>query len=243
MNLTRFPHLCLLCLVLCLTSSPLTAAPGIELQPFKAKFRVTRNNINLGTMHVRLTLDESGNYSYSGNTKPGAMLSWLISDKVKEISRGRYKNGHIEPLSYEYKQSNGEILKKHILLDFDWPDKLVWTESEGTRWSQPITAGAQDKFSQQLALRLDLSNGKKSVSYAVADGGRIKNYNYRVAGSESIKVPYGRLKCLKVRRSKDSKAPDFTIWIAPELDYLPIRIERKRSSGKYRMELLEFQKG
>ncbi|MEN8178175.1 MAG: DUF3108 domain-containing protein [Pseudomonadota bacterium] len=217
----------------------LEADPGLELKPFAAKFQVTRSNIPLGTLDLRLDLTADGGYNYTGHTKPGAIIRWLISDEVHESSRGTYADRQIVPLTYEFLQSNGEV-KKKTLLKFDWKTEKVWTTSEGTRWSQKLSPGMHDKFSQQLALRLELSGGAKTASYPVADGGRIKTYYYKVEGSDSINLPYGRLNCLKVKRNKENHPPDYTIWFAPELDYLPVKIERKRSSGHYTIELMQL---
>lgn len=215
------------------------ANPALELKPFAAKFQVIRNSIPLGTLDLQLELTAAGDYSYTGHTQPGAIIRWFISDEVDESSKGYYTDRQIVPLSYEFRQSNSEE-KKQTLLEFDWKAGKVWTLSEGTRWSQAINPGTHDKLSQQLALRLELSAGAKTASYPVADGGRIKTYHYKVVANEFINLPYGRLKCLKVRRSKENHPPDYTIWIAPELDYLPVKIERKRSSGHYSMELMQL---
>ena len=229
-------------LALGLLPALLEAATDFHLTPFDAQFRVSRNSLPLGTMEIHLTFDDQGAYTYSSYTKPGQIIGWFISDRVHEISKGNYVDDRIVPLRYEYLQDNGKR-KKQTELDFDWPADQVWTESEGQRWAQPLVANAHDKYSQQLALRIDLAKGEQEISYAVADGGKIKTYHYRVAGEDDIDLPYGRLKCLKVRRSKESNPPDYTIWVAPELDYLPVKIERQRSSGNFAIELMRFDKG
>ncbi len=152
----------------------LAAATDLQLKPFQALFQVSRNDLPLGTMDIRLTLDDQESYAYTGHTKPGGIVGLIISDEVHEASRGSYKNNRIRPNRYEYLQDNGER-KKQTQLDFDWPDGQVWTDSEGQRWAQPMTADTQDKYSQQLALRLDLAKGVREVSYPVADGGRDKD--------------------------------------------------------------------
>lgn len=217
-------------------------AQSLDLKPFTAKFQVIRNSVTLGTLDLQLDLTPDGHYNYIGHTKPGALIEWFISDQVRETSKGRYLDQQIVPLTYEYRQGNGEV-KKRTFIEFDWKTDKVWTESKGTRWSQKLSPGMHDKFSQQLALRLELSAGAKTASYPIADGGRIKTYHYSVVGSEFISLPFGRLKCLKVTRYKTGHATDYTIWFAPELDYLPVKIERKRKSDQYSMELMQFSDG
>jgi len=225
-------------LLLCFTE----AWASLQLEPFEARFQVSRNGLNLGTMDIRFSLDGQGGYVYTGHTKPSRLIGLFITDEVNETSEGSYRNDRIRPDRYHYLQDNGKR-KKQTDLEFDWPDGQVWTESEGKRWAQDLLPGTQDKYSQQLALRLDLAEGERQVSYPVADGGRIKTYHYRVVGEDSIELPYGRLKCLKLRRNKDDHPPDYIIWVAPELGYLPVKIERKRSSADYAIELMRFARG
>jgi hypothetical protein len=237
----RYYHRLLLGLTWALLLPLTQGLAAVQLEPFEASFQVSRNGLILGTMDIRLTLDAEGAYSYSGHTRPGELLGLLISDEVHEVSEGSYLNDRIRPQRYHYLQDNGER-KKQTELQFDWPDGQVWTDSEGQRWAQTMDPNTHDKYSQQLALRLDLAKGAREVSYPVADGGKIKTYHYRVVGEAWIDLPYGRLKCLQVRRSKQDHPPDYVIWVAPSLNYLPVKIERKRSSGDYAIELMEFDR-
>jgi hypothetical protein len=215
---------------------PPTASAELNLRPFKANYRVSLDGINLGTIEFKFSLDSSGGYQYSGRTRSSAFLRMFFSDVIRESSTGRYENNRLTPLAYEYKKTSGS--KKELTqLEFDWQQQRIWTLSKGTRWSQPAPPNAYDKLSQQQALRIDLSNGEKQVSYAVADGGKVKTYHYKIHGEEKVGVPHGDYQCIKVRRRKENREPDFSIWMAPELDYLPVKIERKRSAGLYRMEL------
>jgi hypothetical protein len=218
------------------------ASTALRLEPFEARFQVSRNDFVLGTMDIRFTLDAKGQYVYSGHTKPGELLGLFISDEVYETSEGSYRDDRIRPDRYHYLQDNGER-KKQTDLEFDWSDGQVWTESKGKRWAQALPPETHDKYSQQLALRLDLAKGERQVSYPVADGGKIKTYHYQVVGEAFVELPYGRLKCLQIKRSKEHQAPDYVIWVAPELNYLPVKIERKRSSGDYAIELMRFEPG
>ena len=237
------PHLHLLLALACALFLPLTEVlAALQLEPFEARFQVSRNDFVLGTMDIRFTLDAEGHYMYSGHTKPGELLGLFISDEVYETSEGSYRNGRIRPNRYHYLQDNGKR-KKQTELEFDWADGQVWTESEGKRWAQSLPPDAHDKYSQQLALRLDLARGERRISFPVADGGKIKTYHYQVVGEAYVELPYGRLKCLQVKRSKEHSPPDYVIWVAPELNYLPVKIERTRSSGDYAIELMQFEPG
>jgi hypothetical protein len=211
------------------------------LKPFAATFSVKRNIIPLGKLELQLTLNEKGQYHYHAHTLPGKLVGWLSADEIIEESYGELKNGAIKPASYTFNDRGDE--DERAELKFDWPMGEVHTTSGGVTWSQSIVAGVQDRLSQQLSVRLDLAEGRKDISYQVADGGKLKRYRFLVEGEEEIDTPYGQMRCLRIKRSKESRKPDYTIWFAPELDYLPVKIERQQSGRLYRMVLDEITQG
>ncbi|MEW8027002.1 MAG: DUF3108 domain-containing protein [Candidatus Thiodiazotropha sp.] len=219
---------------------PLDADTEGLLKPFTATFSVKRNVIPLGELKLEFSLKEKGEYHYTAHTLPGMLAGWFSADEIFEESHGRLSRDAIQPNRYTYKDMGKE--KERVELEFDRQAGKVRTTSGGTTWSQPITSGTQDRLSQQLMVRLHLAEGRKDISYQVADGGKIKSYRFFVEGEEDIDTPYGQIHCLRVKRSKESRKPDYTIWFAPTLDYLPVQIERKRSDRLYRMVLDEIDK-
>lgn len=237
----RFHGRWLLGIGILLCASQLPADPELVLKPFSAAFSVKRNFIPLGELELKFTLSDTGDYSYHAHTMPGMLTGLFSGDEILEESHGRLSGDDIRPLRYHYRDEGGEA--ENTALAFDWDALEVHTSSGGITWSQPIAPGTQDKLSQQLLVRLDLAQGKKEMAYQVADGGKIKQYRFQVEGKDPIETPYGRLDCLRVKRSKASRAPDYTIWFAPELNYLPVKIERQRSGRTYRMVLDELREG
>ena len=221
-----------------LFSLSLTVNAGEALPPFTAVFSVHRNIIPLGELALSFNLDETGEYIYRAHTRPGMLAGLFNRNEVVEESRGHLKLGMVTPRRYTYRDEDEATENSDIL--FDWASLSVDTSSGGITWSQAIPVGAQDKLSQQLQVRLHLAQGRKEISYQVADGGKLKTYQFQVDGEETLETPYGPLDCLRVKRRKESRPPDYTIWFAPKLDYLPIKIERTQGERVYRMVLDEL---
>jgi hypothetical protein len=213
----------------------LAAGAATFFKPFSARFSVSRGAIPLGDLVVKLSLETSDSYFYHAETVPGMLARLFTGDEITEESSGSLTSDAVIPEHYSLQQKGNEA--EHTEIRFDWSDDKAHTTSEGVTWSQHIDAGTQDRLSQQLMLRLHLAKGMKEMDYPVADGGKIKRYRFQVVGEEPVKTPIGRLRCLKVQRSKGTRPPDYIIWFAPDLDYLPVRIERKQKSGTYRMSL------
>jgi hypothetical protein len=232
----RIPRL-LLGLLLCAAATTLTASTFFK--PFTASFSVWRGALPLGKLELNFSLDEGETYSYHAHTRPGFLAGLFSGDEIIEESRGHLGEKRVLPVNYSYHETDNS--EDNAEVSFDWPAKKVYTSSGGITWAQDIVAGIQDRLSQQLMLRLELARGEHDLSYRVADGGKLKHYRFQVVGEEQVQTPYGRLHCLKVRRSKEERPPDYTIWFAPQLDYLPVRIERDQGSGRYRMVLEELE--
>jgi len=210
-----------------------------DLKPFTASFGVSRGALPLGSLELKFTLDERGEYRYHAHTQPGLLSSWFSGEEIVEESQGRLRKEGPQPRAYRYVEQGNP--KDDLEVQFDWSAMRAVTTSGGVTWNQDIEPGTQDRLSQQLMVRLQLAQGQREFAYQVADGGKLKEYHFRVVGEETVKTPRGRLRCLKVERSKEQRPPDYLIWFAPDLDYLPVRIERKLKSGHYRMKLEELE--
>lgn len=88
----------------------------------------------------------------------------------------------------------------------------------------PLLPGAMDKLLYQLAVMRDLRAGKRKLIYDVADGGKIKSYEFDIDGEEFIETQIGKLKSIRVTRNRDDRIT--TIWCAAEYGFIPVQIEQ-----------------
>jgi hypothetical protein len=233
--------LLLLLLACCLPSLPVSGGQeGHPLTPFSAEYQLSRNDIAIARTHVSLQLLPDGGYLYRARTEPNAVVSLIREELILEESRGRMVNGRPRPDHYLY-QREGPGIERNLQLDFDWPRKRVRIRDGHSTWRMKIGGETLDKLVQQLVFTRELGDGIRTASYRVADGGRLKEYAYRVVGREPVITPLGRFDTHKVERTKERGASDYTLWLAPELDHRPVRILRNHEGTRYRMELVEFE--
>jgi hypothetical protein len=90
-------------------------------------------------------------------------------------------------------------------------------------------------------MMLALGEGKTEVTFNIADGGKLKEYRFKVLGRETLELPAGRFDTVKITKLRDNKRRETYIWCAPELNYLPVRIwQREKDEAVYQSDLESF---
>lgn len=204
------------------------AAPYTPLPLFNAEYNVKRNGISIGISTRSLSMDQNGVYLYSANTYATGILAWFVKDTITEQSKWRYVGKKIRPLEYSYKRDGGDKTR-HVVLTFDWQRNTVTNSIDGDPWRMDIQADTQDKLVYQLSIMHDLLNGEHALSYKIADGGKLKDYEFEILGEEQLNTDLGRMKAVRIQRMGDKR--DTTVWCAPQLSYLPIRLEQQDTDG------------
>lgn len=215
------PYLYLAALLL-----PLPAASEeLPYPPFTALYRLYANQLPIGHQEITLVQDPAGGYRYSAKTDSIGIAAFVRDDTLRELSRFDYHQGGIRPQEYEYHHQRRDH-ERHVRIDFDWTAGQVTNEVQGERWRMEVPEGALDKLVVQLALMLDLQRDRRKPEYAIADGGRLKTFRYRLRRQEGLDTPAGRFHTLKLERLRADQDRTTYLWVAPELDYLPVQIKQ-----------------
>lgn len=204
------------------------SAPEVPLPPFDAEYSLQRNGVIMGTSTRSLSAAQDGIFIYSSTTQATGIVAWFVKDRIDEHSKWTFDGKHIRPLEYVYNRSGGSKTRQ-VKLSFDWQHHTVTNSIDGDPWRMEIPPDAQDKLVYQLAIMYDLLNGKKNLEYKIADGGKLKDYTFEIVGEEVLNTALGRLKTVRLQRIGDKR--DSTVWCAPQLSYLPVRLEQQDTDG------------
>ena len=210
-----------------------------QLSPFTAEYSLSRSDFTFAKVEIALTIDRRGVYRYSADTTPIGLTAVLHRDQISEISNGVITDEGVVPQNYHYRHRNSDS-PRSVDIKFDWPAMRVTNSLDGTSWSMKIQPGTQDKFSQQLSLMHSVAAGNRTVEFPVADGGRAKDYSFSFQVEEVVDVEAGSFQSLKMARSKNRRASQASLWLAPKLNYLPVIVEKKERDGLYLMKLKRF---
>ena len=197
------------------------AAPTWEPGPFKARYRVTYEGVPVTATGTReLSHGNNGDFHFASR------VSAFMAHMEENARFTQDEDGTLRPATYAERRS-GLIGSRNRQLAFDWsvPELVRSGDKQNVH---PLDGLVYDPVSWQLALQRDLSRGDYQVGdsffYLVSNGGEPDEYELRVIGTPSLNVPAGSFETVLLRREHESDRETW-IWVAPDHDYLLIRLE------------------
>jgi hypothetical protein len=202
-----------------------------DIPDFSANYLVRLKGLSAGELKRELSTNSDGSRTFSSKSQAKGMFAFFKPDLVEETSIWVQKGNTIQPKSYLYQRTGGKK-DKYLNLHFDWQKHIINIDNKKQTWALDTTTHTFDKLSYQLALMSDLGQKKKEFSYQIADKHKLKTYDIIILGTEIISTPLGKIKTIKLERQRSSKTQrQTTLWCAPALNYLPVRIEHIEKDG------------
>ncbi len=231
----------LLAMLLLLGPLSASATDGTQVQ-FDADYALYIKGAKVADMQRTLTHLHDGKFLFRSDTHPTGLISLFRNDHVIEQSTWEVDSGILKPLRYLYTRTGGGKERK-VTVNFDWDKNRITNTVNGDSWKMPTQPDVMDKLLYQFAIMHDLEAGKRSLSYAIADGGKIKTYRFESRGQEKIDTPLGKLDTLKVVRYRRNSTRKTTLWCAIRLKYLPVKVVHVNSHGNRTVAVIQSLKG
>ncbi len=177
---------------------------------------------------------QPGRFLYEYHTK--ALGHWFYETSVLRVEDGR-----LYPVRFQHREKN-----RSTDTVFDRQKgtiKTMRSEKEDHEETFPSDGEVWDLLSFQLKLMTDLREHDglatlrkhetlPTFTYRIVDRrGKIKTYRVSVVGSEKVKTEEGYYDAWKVERVGDKEG--FSVWFAPALNYVPVRIQKGLISMKF----------
>jgi len=206
------------------------AAPALDPTPFEATYVLKARGFAVG--ETRWSVERVGDgFIYESRTTATGIAALFGNRGVVERSEWKFFAGNIKPARYRYERHGRP--DKTTAIEFDWEDGVVHNDRRGIQSRIAVPDDTLDKLGYMLMLADDLRAGKRSVRYNIADGkSSLKVYDFRVISEEQMETAMGTMKVLKMIRDRKDKERETTIWTAPALDFLPVRIMHRERDGE-----------
>lgn len=203
------------------------------MNPFQATYQFAYNGKNLGS--ATRTLKKSGNtWNYVFAAKAGAIAS------ATEISNFSLNDGQIS--SENFSRTSKILVHNNTMnIKFNPSAKTITTSKDKENRSFLWKAGVLDELNAELQIREDLkSSGLKSI-YWLADAKEVEARKFIKQGNEQIKSNYGTFDTVKVVMKHDKPGRETIFWLAPKLDYLPVKVTHEDKKTSYSLLLTGYK--
>lgn len=195
---------------------------------YTAEYQALYKGRHVGTTEFSVQYDpSSGRYVYKSQTQAKGLLKLASPNPVIDRSQFLVDAGMIRPLEFWHEDGSrkGED-NEHIAFDWD-AGKAMLSDEDGTVEIE-LTDGLQDRGSLQPALMSALSDGKTLDRFDVADGNSVRTYVYTPLGTQSVETALGTLEVVRYEQQREGSSRKTIIDFAPELGYVPVRLEQFR---------------
>ena len=203
-------------------------AADASITTYRAVYDVEFKGKSLGTAEFSVSYDAKREiYRFESTAHAKGFLKLVTPNPVIQRSDFRVAEGAIQPLEFWYEDGTrkGED-NAHVV--FDWDRGVALSEIEGARHELEITAGVLDLGSAQVALMRDLARTGRPGTYVLADGDSLKTYEYTDNGELSVATGLGPRQAIGFVQQRQGGSPSLWVWVAPDLQFVPVRIERRR---------------
>ena len=218
------------------------AVPAEALRPFEASYAWNWRGMTVAISTLKLEHRDGDTWVYSSKSEPRG-LGRLFSERPTQQSIMRMtEDQRVQPLSYDA-VAGTSATKRDAHVKFDWAQGRVTGVYEDVPVDLPLKPGVQDDLSVQIAMLVQLQQGKTPENLSMIDKNTIRDYRYRREGEEKITTPIGQIDTV-IYSSQHVGSPRVTrFWCAPAYGYLPMRVEQKRiDSVEWSMEIQSFKR-
>lgn len=181
-------------------------------------------------------------YIYRAESRTIGLATMVRKDHIVEESLWKVINRELYPLDYSYVRYKGE-LDREVNIHFDWEKNLITGQVNKKTKKLPLTAGVLDKLLYQYAIMRDLQNGEFPETYTIADGRKMETYYFNNMGEEKITTPLGVLDTIKIEHIKPNDERKLVFWCAPDLKFLPVKIEHTEEDGQVTTAVIQLLAG
>ena len=214
-----------------------TASADTVLTPHRAEYRV---QISLLSGRLSTELRRSGDHYIATHLiEPTGLASAFTGGNILAESEFKTTEDVIIPLRYS---GNDEVSSDKVRVDiaFDWDSRRATGQFQTDEDPAPVQVDTpldelvHDPVSIQYELMADLARDRSTAEYVLFEHDRVRTVEVSRIGTERIKTKAGTFDAVGIRHQAQNSSRTTTLWIAAELGYLPVMIERHRK-GKLLM--------
>ena len=203
-----------------------------EIPDYKGEYVFTNSKVSMRGIRELITHEEQGKRTIQFNAKFPLGKIKIISDFIEE-------DNLISSIQY-YVDAKVFIRSDKRTLKFDQSSGTLTSKGK-FEWSQTLLKNENvfDPLNVQIQIRKNVIAGLKDFSLMLPDlkTGAIEANNYKVVDSDSFEVDGTVYPCIIVERIRLQDNRTTRYFLAPDIDYLIIKVEDEDQDGDTMLEL------
>lgn len=204
------------------------SANAADLSGFTATYAVKADGKS-GT--ATRTLTKNGNdYSYTVKGSAAGIAS------LNQSAKFSLSNGKILPSTATMSVKVLGVGNTHSI-KFNNSAKTVASTYKDKTTNIAMPKQAYDDLSLEAQIRQELINGKFSGTYHLVKKKAIETTKFKKSGTSSLTVPAGTYEVVRIDRVHDDSDRATSFWLAPSLNYLPVKVSQVNGGKTISMEL------
>lgn len=218
------------CATTAIASTPIIAQAA-DLPGYSATYKVSADG-RTGT--ATRTLTKTGNsYRYTVNARAAGVAT------LNQSANFSLSGGRIVPNSASMSARILGVGNTHSV-QFNNRAKNVVSTYKGKATTIAMPRQAYDDLSLESQIRQELINGRFSGSYNLVKRTEIETVRFRRAGNAKTTVAAGTYDTVRIDRVHDDRDRATSFWLAPSLNYLPIKVSQTVDGKVISMELTKI---
>lgn len=213
--------------VLALSAQAAHAADA-TVATYTATYRVVYKGKEAGTAEYSVQyLADRDLYEFSSRVVAKGLLKLARPNPAVDRSQFRVDAGGIRPVEFWY-EDGSRSGEDNVHIVFDWQRRIATVGTAEARREMAVPEGALDRGSLQVALMRNLAATGAPGTYSLADEDSVASYDYTDNGTATIETGAGSLATRIFTQQRAGSSRVTWLWVAPELEFLPVRIEQRR---------------
>jgi hypothetical protein len=217
-------------LLLALFSAPIMAQGP---QQFELVYSFTFNGQYVGEVTDRFKR-EGTRYQLTSEAKPAGNLALLLP-MLTLSSEGEIRSKGFVP--YRYLQTRSNAPDKFAVAEFDWRTGMLTQQYKGKTHQLPLPDRALDALTQLYSVTL-AGDLPQHLEFPVTNGRKLITYRYEKQPAERLETALGSFDAVEYRRVAEPGENAISVWIAPAMHFLPLRIRVQEETGTFEQQLI-----
>lgn len=211
---------------------------------FTANYALEMHGAVLARATYKLEHTDNG-VSMTQSTRPSGLVALLRDDKIDVRSDMIVTNGQLLLVNYDYTHT-GDEKDRNVSVKINWQpnhkQELVGKATgmyEGRKVDIVIDQPVWDPLSIQVPVMTEAGKKIHPHKYGLFIKGEFKYYLFESHGSEVVKLNGTQISAIKVSGRETERNRAIYMWMAPELNNIPVKIEQWKNDDLKSTVLLE----